>query len=123
MLRCSIHSYGERTEQPEGMNIDLEWRMSMRKFYVLAAAFLAVPVAAEAGEPVRFERDGYRFEYVVDQQSDGSRLITGRDLDREVEFRFHVRGRKVTGDVGDRSVSFLVPRTRIEAKPTLIASK
>lgn len=95
----------------------------MRKSSYLAAAFVAVPAAAQAGEPVSIERDGYRFEYVVARQSDGTRLITGRDLKRDLEFRFHVRGRKVTGKVGGSSVSFTTPRTRVEASPTLIASK
>lgn len=95
----------------------------MRYFHYLAAAFLAVPVAAQADEPLRVERDGYRFEYVVAKQSDGTRLITGRDLDHDMEFRLHVRGRKVTGDFGGRPVAFTAPRPRTGAKPTLIASK
>lgn len=97
----------------------------MRTIRFFAAALIVVPVAVQAAEPLRVERDGFQLEYVVEPQADGSRLITGRDLKDNTGFEFHVRGRKVKGYVGGRRVAFDVPRVqaRTEGRPTLIASK
>ena len=97
----------------------------MRSFRYLITAFAAVsatiPAAALAGEPVVVEREGYHLEYVVSRQADGSRLIVGRELKTDTEFRLRVKGRRVTGEVDGRRVAFTAPR--IKAAGTVIASR
>ena len=95
----------------------------MRNLRYFLVTFAVVPSVLQAAEPVRVERDGYSFEYIVDRKPDGRRVIIGRDLDADRTFRLLVRGRRVTGEIGDRQVDFKMPRIRSSSKPTVIASK
>lgn len=83
----------------------------MRKI-VMSAMLPAILAAAPAfaAEPIRFERDGVRYEYVVAARPDGRRVISGRNLSNGRSFRYLVAGGTVTGWSGSDKVSFAVPR-------------
>lgn len=84
----------------------------MRITLLPVLALAAIPAGAHASEPQRVDRDGYRIEYKVSEQADGSKLITGRDLHRGETFSLLVRNRRVRGEVGGRYVSFAAPRQK-----------
>ena len=94
----------------------------MRKFRLFITALVAVPVTAQAAEPIRVDREGYKLEYVVSYLEDGTKLITGRDVGDDTKFKLLVRGRKVTGEVGGQPVRFMAPRSKSPTKPTQVAS-
>jgi hypothetical protein len=87
--------------------------MIMRTTLVAAVALAVIPVSAQASEPQRIDRDGYRIEYQVSEQADGSKLISGRELHRGETFSLLVRNRRVRGEVGGRYVSFAAPRKKL----------
>lgn len=82
----------------------------MRKI-ILALGLLGLPAVAGATDLRHAERDGFKIDYTVSPQADGSHLIKGTELTSREAFTFHVKGRSVTGDVGGRPVSFLVSKT------------
>lgn len=87
----------------------------MRKLILASLSVAVVPTAVQAQEPVRFKYAGVEYEYVVAQQADGSRVITGRNITSALPFRLTVRGRKVIGTFGDSSVVFSAPRPSVGA--------
>ena len=91
----------------------------MRKSLLPLFLLAVVPAAAQAEQPVRFEQDGSRFEYVVTDRADGSRLISGRNLTANQNFQLLVRGDRVSGTFGGSAVAFQAP----VAKQTRLASK
>ena len=92
----------------------------MRMKLIPALLVLTAPALVHA-ETVRVERYGHKFEYAIEKQADGTRLITGRELNDNKSFTFLVKGDRVKGDVDGMSVTFRAPRQ--PAKPTLIASR
>lgn len=94
----------------------------MRKLVLIAALAAVFPATAFASEPVRFQHAGVAYEYVVTDQPDGSRLITGRNIDDNRAFKLLVRGRRVTGTVGDSSVAFSASRIGAKAGTRLASN-
>lgn len=85
---------------------------------VLTAAMLLLPAAAHAADMLHLDRDGYKLEYQVAQQPDGTQLITGQDLSSREPFELHVKGRVVQGTVAGRKVSYLVSKRAAAAVAT-----
>lgn len=83
----------------------------MRKLLPTAALLaLLVPAVAQAAEPVRVTKAGYTMEYSLTDQSDGSKLISGRDLKSDEPFSLTVKGRHVEGVIGEQPVSFTLSK-------------
>lgn len=91
------------------------------RIILLSAAVLLTAAPALAQEPSRFSYAGVEYEYVAKELADGSRVISGRNLNTHQPFKLTVRGRRVAGTVGGSSVAFRMPRTA-EATTTLASN-
>lgn len=73
----------------------------------VVAAGLLIPTIASAEQ---IERDGYKFDYTRSVTEKGDTVLAGTVLDSGEPFRFVVRNRYVSGEVGGRPVAFHIAK-------------
>lgn len=76
----------------------------MFKTIFTAAALVALPVAAHAGDSRGFQHEGVNYTYTTAQKGDVT-VIDGA-TSAGVPFRLYVKGQRVTGTYNSRYVSF-----------------
>ncbi|MEG3144796.1 hypothetical protein U1839_09030 [Sphingomonas sp. RT2P30] len=95
-----------------------------KTLFATAALLLVTAAPAFADEkPVEmsFQRDGDIYVYTKAELPDRV-VLAGRRLPAGDSFELTVRGAQVTGTVGDRSVSFKMPRARTRAGSTAVVA-
>lgn len=85
--------------------------------FLLAAATITAPALAEtAAQPIAFVRDGIHYVGTVTDRADGTRRISGHEIESNRAFDLTVEKGMVTGTYDRETVSYVAPRTRL-AKP------
>lgn len=97
-----------------------------KTLFATAALLLVTAAPAFADEKpaeLSFQRDGDTYVYTKAKLPDRV-VLAGRRLPAGDSFELTVRGAQVTGTVGDRSVSFKMPRARVKAgAATVVAAR
>lgn len=81
--------------------------MNKLSLAALPLTLLAMPAAAQTAQPeqVTFEHDGSRYVYTVKMVGD-TKITDGTETRSGKRFNLRVSDKRITGTVGDSSVSF-----------------
>ena len=93
----------------------------MSKFLpsILFTAILATAASPAAAEPLSFSRDGLEYTAEITKRENGVTKIVGYEHTRGERFVLFVKGDKVTGNYGSKSVAFskaAAPETQLSSR-------